>query len=146
MEASELASPISLVKFMVDANVDEALGSLLEHRGYRVAFVNQEFLPGTPDADIDTVARRDGWIIVSHDRRFMRRIQQARFNFADPVTTGYGRIMLSNEEAQQVVRFNETIDVIEMLITYALHAGKRLVVTIGPNWVRLDDMPLVRHG
>lgn len=79
---------------MIDANVDRALGGVLESRGYRVAFVNQEFLPGTPDADIDTVARRDGWVIISHDQRFMRRIQQPRFNFPDPVTTGYGRLML----------------------------------------------------
>lgn len=129
---------------MIDANVDEAIGSLLEYRGYRVAFVNQEFLPGTPDTDIETVARRDGWIIISHDRQFMKRIQQPRFNFPDPVTTGYGRIMLSSEEARQVRRFNETIDLIELLIAHALRAGKRFVVTVGPNWIRMDDMPLVR--
>lgn len=104
------------MKFMVDANVDEALGAMLDSRGYRVAFVNQEFLPATPDADIDMVAQQEGWIIISHDQRFMRKIQQPRFNFPDPVTTGYGRLMLCTRESQQVRRFEETIELIELLV------------------------------
>ncbi len=133
------------MKFMIDANVDEALGTMLDFRGYRVAFVNQEFLPGTPDADIDTLAQREGWIVISHDQRFMRKIQQPRFNFSDLVTTGYGRLMLCTWESQQVRRFDETIELIETLVAWAVGASKRLVITIGPNWVRFDDMPLVRH-
>lgn len=130
---------------MIDANVDTLLGEVLNSRGYRVAFVHQEFLPGTPDADIDLVARRDGWVIISHDRNFMRRIQQPRFNFADSVATGYGRVMLSTRESRQVERFEQTFDLFETLLAYALRADKRLVITIGANWVRFDDMPLIRE-
>lgn len=146
MATSDSTGSVSVARFMVDANVDNALGMLLASKGYEVAFVNQTFLPGTPDAELDLVARRDGWIVVSHDQQFMRRIQQSRFNFSDPVSTGYGRLMLCTRESQQVARFEQTLDLIELLLRYALAMNTRLVISIGANWVRFDDMPLVRHG
>ena len=71
--------------------------------GTRSAVV-QLFPNGTPDGDIDVIARVDGWIIVSHDRRFMRAIQQPRYNFDIAVTTGYGRVMLCRSESGRRIR------------------------------------------
>ncbi len=127
---------------MIDANVDHAVGELLADRGHDVDFVNRLFAPGTPDDTIDAFARADGWIIVSHDRDFLRKIQQKRFNFPDTAESGYGRITLTGRESQQFERVLATIDLIEAYHRWALDTGHRLVITLGPSWIRFDDQTL----
>lgn len=145
MQPSEPAStdglPVS-VQFLIDANVDAEVGSILANRGHEVGYVAQLFPEGTPDGAIDDFARTEGWIIVSHDRRFMKVIQQPRFNFDIAITTGYGRIMLCGPESRQRSRLEETIDLIELYYSWALRNGRRFLLTIGPNWIRYDDRPL----
>lgn len=129
------------MRFMLDANVDEAVGTFLESRDHRVNFVNRSFLPGTPDSEIDAVARIDGWIIVSHDQRFLRKIQQPRFAFSDPAHSGYGRVMLMTRLSQQATRVRQCLDIIEMVYAHAMATGRRLLITVGPAFVRYDDQP-----
>ncbi len=133
-------------RFLIDANVIEAVGSVFEVRGYDVAYVNRVFPEGTPDPDIDAFARTEGWIIVSHDRRFMRLIQQPRYNFDIAITTGYGRIMLCGPYAEQRERLEQIISLIEVTLDWAWARGQRLLLSIGPNWIRYDDQPLVSRS
>jgi TolB-like protein len=130
------------MRIMIDANVDHAVGELLADRGHEVDFVNRLFAPGTPDDTIDTFAKADGWIVVSHDRDFLRKIQQKRFNFSDTAASGYGRITLSGRESQQLERVRSTMELIEGYHRWALDTGHRLVITIGPSWIRFDDQIL----
>jgi uncharacterized protein with PIN domain len=132
------------MRFMIDANVNHAVGDLLLSRGYEVDFVNQSFLPKTPDSDIDAVARRDGLIIVSYDQQFLKKIQQPRFGFIDPASSGYGRIMLMIRLSQQVARMDQCFDMIEHVHAKALVSGRRLLITVGLNFIRYDDEPLPR--
>lgn len=137
--ADELASSI---RFLIDANVDAEAGNVLTSRGHTVTSVVKLFPDGTPDGDIDAFARIEGWIIVSHDRRFMKLIQQPRYNFDIAVTTGYGRVMLCGPESGQRSRLEETIDLIELYYSWAVSNDRRFLLTIGPNWIRYDDRPL----
>lgn len=146
MQHSEPASTDGLptsIQFLIDANVDAEVGNILANRGHEVAYVVQLFPEGTPDRDIDAFARTEGWIIVSHDRRFMKVIQQPRFDFDIAVTTGYGRVMLCGPESGQRSRLEETIELIELYYWWALRNGRRFLLTIGPNWIRYDDQPLI---
>ena len=129
-------------RFLIDANVIEAVGSVLVVRGYDVEYVTRVFPQGTPDLDIDGFARAEGWIILSHDWRFMKLIQQPRFNFDLAITTGYGRIMLCGSYAEQRERLEPTISLVELTLDWALARGQRLLLTIGPNWIRYDDRPM----
>ena len=101
------------------------------------------FPEGTPDGDIDAFARTEGWIIVSHDRRFMKVIQQPRFDFDVSITTGYGRVMLCEPESQQRARLEETIGLVELHHGWALRNGRCFLLTIGSNLIRYDDRPLL---
>lgn len=132
------------MRLLIDANVHQGVGEVFLARTHEVLFVNDAFLPKTPDPEIDAYARKEGWIIVSHDKEFLRKIQQPRFNFQDSIETGYGRIMLSGRESQQVERVAEVCDLVEALHGCALRIGRRFVVTIGPNWIRFDDQALNR--
>ncbi len=129
---------------MIDANVDDAVGDFLLTRAYNVDYINKSFLPGTPDNEIDSVARIEGWVIVSHDQRFLQKIQQPRYGFSDLARTGYGRIMLMTRESQQLSRISQAIDLIEMCHGKAVESERRLLITLGPNWIRYDDEPLSR--
>ncbi|MGI8486817.1 MAG: DUF5615 family PIN-like protein [Thermomicrobiales bacterium] len=131
---------------MIDANVHQGVGKVFRARTHEVLFVNDAFLPKTPDPEIDAFARKEGWIIVSHDKEFLKKIQQPRFNFLDSIETGYGRIMLSGRESQQVERVDEICDLIEALYECAHHSSRRFVVTVGPNWIRFDDQALNRSS
>lgn len=130
------------LRFLIDANVVAHVGSVLYDRGHEVEYVSRAFADGTPDDDIDDFARVQGWIIVSHDRRFLSRLQQPRYNFPDPAASGYGRLMLNGNNALQVGRVTETIDLIERYHSWAIGTGKRFLACIGPNWTRFDDQPL----
>jgi uncharacterized protein with PIN domain len=132
------------MKFMVDANVDDGVGDILLSRAYPVDYVNKSFLPGTPDSQIDNVARLEGWIIVSHDQAFLEKIQQPRFGFTERAHTGYGRIMLLTRESLQIVRVVRCIDLIETLFEKAIDTDRRFLLSIGPNYIRYDDEPLSR--
>ena len=129
------------MRLMIDTNVIHGVGTMLRSRGHTVEFVNVLFAPGMPDSDIDSFARLQGWIIVSHDQEFMRKIQQPRFNFELSVASGYGRIMLTGKESAQLDRFRDTVELIESYHQWALRTNHRLVVTIGPTWIRFDDQP-----
>lgn len=130
-------------RFLIDANVSRTVGDVFADRGHDVDYVVRAFQEGTPDDAIDVFARTEGWIILSHDRRFMKRIQQPRYNFAETVASGYGRIMLCGPYVQQQVRVEQTIELIEMHLAWARINDKRFLVSVGPNWIRYDDMPLI---
>lgn len=132
------------MRFLLDANVDDAVGDVLLGRAHTVDYVNESFLPGTPDNEIDNVARIEGWIIVSHDQRFLRRIQQPRFGFTESARSGYGRIMLMTRESLQVRRMEQSLDIIELLHSRAVETGRRLLITVGDNFIRYDDEPPLR--
>jgi hypothetical protein len=129
---------------MIDANVDDAVGDFLASRGHIVDFVNRSLMPATPDQVINDIARIEGWIIVSYDQQFLKRIQQPRFGFPTPVRSGYGRIMLMVRLSQQLARMRQCLDIVENLHATAVASERRLLLTIGPNWVRYDDEPLAR--
>src|SRR5690606_33776359 len=112
------------MKFMVDANVNDTVGHFLESRSYTVGFVNQLFLPGTPDPDIDGLSRVQGWVILSYDQRFLKRIQQPRFGYTDPASSGYGRIMLMVRLSQQLGRILQCIDIIECMYHKAMETDR----------------------
>lgn len=135
---------MSGMRLMIDANVDDAVADLLATRGHVVDLVNKAFLPATPDQVIDDIARLEGWIIVSHDQQFLKRIQQPRFGFPNPARSGYGRIMLMVRLSQQRARMQRCLDIVESLHATALESERRLLLTIGSNWVRYDDEPLPR--
>ena len=132
------------MNFMLDANVDDAVGHFLAGRGHAVDFVNKSYLPKTPDPDLDMIARTRGLIIVSYDQAFLKKIQQTRFGFTDPARSGYGRIMFMVRLSQQAKRIVQCIDIIEHLNARALASDRRLLLTVGPNWIRYDDEPLPR--
>lgn len=132
------------MRFMVDANVDDAVGDFLLARGHVVDFVNKSFLPKTPDPELNAIAQVEGWIIVSYDQEFLRKIQQSRYGFPDPARSGYGRIMLMVRLSLQLKRVEQCIDIIEHIYARALESERRLLLTIGPNWIRYDDEPLAR--
>lgn len=129
---------------MLDANVNDAVGDFFLARGYVVDFVNKSFLPKTPDADLNAIAQLEGWIIVSYDQEFLKKIQQPRYGFPDSARSGYGRIMFLVRLSQQLERIERCFDIIEHIYARAHESERRLLLTIGPNWIRYDDEPLPR--
>jgi hypothetical protein len=129
------------MRMLIDANVHHGVGKILFEAGHDVDYVTKSFLEGTPDDEIETFARSDGWIIVSHDKRFLTRIQQPRYNFADPANTGFGRIMLMTSPATHLVRIGECLRLIELLHTESISENKRFLLVIGDHFIRFEDKP-----
>lgn len=132
------------MRFLLDANVNDEVGDVLIARSFVVDYVNNSFLPKTPDGEIDTVARIEGWILISHDKKFLRKIQQPRFGFTDSASTGYGRIMLMTKESLQVRRIEQSMDIIEMIHTIAVATHRRLLLTVSDYFIQYNDEPVPR--
>ena len=133
--------PESPWRFLIDANVHTGVGTELSDAGHDVAYVYDVFPPGATDDEVDQYAKSQGRIVVSHDAGFMRRIQQRMFQFEESLTSGYGRIMLSGNEADLPDRMREILPLLELLIERALKTEQRLLVTVADTWIRYDDRP-----
>ncbi len=140
----ELARPLSDWCVLIDANAKDEVGNVFLEAGADVVWVTRFFDEGFPDEAIDEFARRHGRIIIGHDQRFLKSIQQRRFQFAVPVSSGYGRIMLCGREARQPQRLRETLPFLILCHNWALETNRRFLITIADNWVRFDDKPIAR--
>ncbi len=139
------AEPILLGwRVIVDANAKNEVGDVFQEAGADVVWVTRSFDEGFPDADIDEFARNEGRIIVGHDQRFLQSVQRRMFQFDIPVTSGYGRIMLSGREERQPDRLRELLPFLALCHRWALATQHRYLVTIGDNWIRFDDKPIAR--
>jgi predicted nuclease of predicted toxin-antitoxin system len=87
-------TPTPFWKIIVDVNTHDAVGEVFAQSGASVVWANRLYPEGTPDETIEDFARKEGRIIVSHDRQFLKMIQQRRFQFDTPASTGFGRILL----------------------------------------------------
>jgi len=136
--------PIQLWRIVVDVNTHDSVGDVFLDAGANVIWANREYDKGTPDEEIDFAAKEGGRIIVSHDRRFLQMIQQRRFQFDVPASTGYGRILLCGSEPRQANRVREILPLLEIIRNWAIATDHRFIVTIGDNWIRFDDKPIAR--
>jgi hypothetical protein len=134
------------MRLLIDANVHHHVGQILLSANHDVEYVTSSFLDGTPDEEIEIWARTYGWIIVSHDRQFLRRIAQARFDFDDTAGSGFGRIMLMTSVSSQLTRVSECLPVLELLHDEAVRVGNRYLVTIGERFIRYDDKSALPHS
>lgn len=128
-------------RFLIDANVHRDVGAALADAGHDIVYVFEVFPPKASDDEIDQYARSQGRIVVSHDARFMRRIQQQMFQFEEPLSSGYGRIMLSGNEVEVADRVREVFPLLEMLMERALASEQRFLVTVADTWIRYADRP-----
>lgn len=137
-------------KIVVDVNTHDTVGLVLAELGADVIWANSYYAEETLDETIEVEARAEGRIIVSHDRNFLKMIQQRRFQFDTPASSGYERILLCGYEPRQADRIREVIPLLELIHRWAVDTGRRFIVTIGDNWVRFDDKPIARvvrgHG
>ena len=129
---------------MVDVNTHDSVGDVFLDAGANVIWANREYDKGTPDEEIDFAAKEGGRIIVSQDRRFLQMIQQRRFQFDVPASTGYGRILLCGSEPRQANRVREILPLLEIIRNWAIATDHRFIVTAGDNWIRFDDKPIAR--
>lgn len=128
----------------MDVNTHDSVGDVFAKAGADVAWANKAYDKGTPDKRIDYEARRDGRIIVSHDRRFLQMIQQRRFQFDVSASTGYGRVLLCGNESRQADRIREVLPLLDLIREWAIATGRRFIVSVGDNWIRFDDKPIAR--
>ncbi len=131
-------------RVVIDANAKDEVGNVFLEAGADVVWVTREFDEGFPDKEIDEFARKQGRIIVGHDQRFLQSIQQRMFQFNASAATGYGRIMLCGREERQPDRLRETLPFLILCHNWAIETGTRFLITVGDNWVRLDDKPIAR--
>ena len=69
------------VRFLADEDLDAAIIEGLRSREPSIEILNVK-LRRSPDQDLLEIAAREGWILVSHDRRTMTR------HFRDRIATG----------------------------------------------------------
>lgn len=131
-------------KIIVDVNTHDAVGNVFAQFGASVIWANNHYPEETPDDFIEDFARTEGRIIVSHDRHFLKMIQQRRFQFDIPASTGFGRILLCGYEPRQAERIREVVPLLELMRDWAISTDHRFIVTVGDNWVRFDDKPIAR--
>lgn len=129
---------------MVDVNAHYAVGDVLHEAGAEVHWANRRFPIGTPDDEIDRFSRNEGRIVISHDRRFLQKIQQRRFQSDLPASTGYGRILLCGREDRQPDRLREVLPLLIVIHDWAVETDHRFIVTISDTWIRFDDKPIAR--
>lgn len=137
-------APAPLWKIIVDVNIHDAVGGVFAQSGANVIWANTYYPKETPDEIIEDFARSDGRIIVSHDRRFLQMIQQRRFQFDTPASSGFGRILLCGHELRQTERIREVLPLLETIWQWTIATNHRFIVTVGDNWIRFDDKPIAR--
>ncbi len=71
-------------------------------------------------------------------------IQQRRFQFDTPASSGFGRILLCGHEPRQAERIREVLPLLELIRQWAITTDHRFIVTVGDNWIRFDDKPIAR--
>lgn len=128
----------------MDVNADDGVGTIFVRAGADVIWANRHYPRETPDEVIEDFARQQGRIIVSHDRQFLKMIQQRRFQFDIPASTGYGRILLCGYEPRQPERIREVLPLLGLFREWAIVTDHRFIVTVGDNWIRFDDKPIAR--
>jgi hypothetical protein len=131
-------------KIIVDVNTHDAVGDVFVESGANVIWANSHYPDETPDEFIEDFARNEGRIIVSHDRQFLKMIQQRRFQFDIPASSGFGRILLCGYEPRQAERVREVMPLLELMRGWAIASDHRFIVTVGDNWIRFDDKPIAR--
>jgi len=131
-------------RVIVDVNADDDVGRVLERAGADVLWANRHYPRETPNEVIQGFARQEGRIVVSHDRRFLQMIQQRRFQFDTPASTGYGRVLLCGRENRQPARIRETLPLLVLLRRWAIETDHRFIVTVADSWIRFDDKPIAR--
>lgn len=107
-------------RILVDANANDDVGNVFLEAGADVVWVTRYFDDGFPDVEIDEFAQREGRIIIGHDQRFLQSIQQRKFQFGIPVSSGYGRIMLCGRERNQPARLREAMPFLILCRQWAL--------------------------
>lgn len=128
----------------MDVNTHDEVGAVLASAGADVIWANSHYVEETPDETIERFARDEGRIIVSHDRNFLKMIQQRRFQFDTPASSGFGRILLCGHEPRQAERIREVLPLLELIRQWAITTDHRFIVTVGDNWIRFDDKPIAR--
>jgi hypothetical protein len=131
-------------KIIVDVNTHDAVGNVFASTGASVFWANTHYPKETPDEVIEEFARSNGLIIVSHDRRFLQMIQQRRFQFDTPASSGFGRILLCGHELRQAERIREVLPLLGVIRQWAVATDHRFIVAVGDNWIRVDDKPIAR--
>jgi hypothetical protein len=63
------------------------------------------------------------------------------FQFEEPLSSGYGRIMLSGNEVELPARMREVFPLLTLLMDQALASEQRFLVTVADTWIRYDDRP-----
>lgn len=144
----ESVNPLSIPnlswKIVVDVNVDDGVGHFFARAGADVVWANQHYPKETPDEIIEAFARQEGRVIVSHDRQFLKMIQQRKFQFDIPASTGFGRILLCGQEQRQPTRVREVLPLLDVIRDWAISTNHRFIVSIADNWIRFDDKPIAR--
>jgi predicted nuclease of predicted toxin-antitoxin system len=118
------------ISFVVDENVDIAVGEFLEQRGHHVLFVAQHFASGISDDMIAILGNVYSAVVVTHDKDFKalaRRVPEGnRQRFRK-----LGRISLRCREPQARRRIEDVIESIEFEYEQAQHRNdKRLIFDI----------------
>jgi hypothetical protein len=136
--------PIIDWRILIDVNTHGGVNRLFREAGAHVETAWAAVHETAPDENIDDYAQRNGCIIVSHDRRFMRLIQQRLYQRDIPASTGYGRILLCGGERQQPIRLREVLPLLVLYHSWAIATNRRFLAVVGDNWVRFDDKPIAR--
>lgn len=131
-------------RILIDVNTHRDVGRFFRETGAFVESARVALHETAPDEKIDEFAQRNGCIIVSHDRRFMRLIQQRLYQRDISASTGYGRILLCGVERQQANRLREVLPLLVLYHNWALATNRRFLAIVGDNWVRFDDKPIAR--
>lgn len=131
-------------RILIDINAHSDVARFFQDAGATVELARTVLRETALDSEIDDYARRNGCIIVSHDRRFMQLIQRRPYQRDIAASTGYGRILLSGKERSQADRLREVLPIMNIYHHWAVETDRRFIVTIADTWIRFDDQPIAR--
>ncbi|MGB3304648.1 MAG: DUF5615 family PIN-like protein [Thermomicrobiales bacterium] len=115
--------PPVVMRFLMDENVDDAVGGYLSTLGHDVIYSRDVLNAAAPDAVLLHLSLQFGLIVVTHDRDFKRLAKQVPPGLAGAVRKGAGRIQLAVAEDEAIPRLMEVID--EIYVNYELALRKR---------------------
>ncbi len=121
------------IPFILDENVDNAVGQYLETRGHRVLFVNRVFAAMTKDEVIAAFGNEDKAVIITGDKDFKNLVQRAPQGSRQRFRS-LGRISLGCPEPRARQRIEDLIESIEFEYEQAQKRDdKRLIMQISDS-------------
>ncbi len=69
------------MKFLADENIAISVVEFLRQKGFHVKDIKEEFLHGCPDKKVFALAKKEGRVILTHDKDFLGIVKKDNSDF-----------------------------------------------------------------